>query len=176
MPGGRPRKPTALKVLHGTDRPDRSNPNEPSAQPLGDAPPPSWLKGRGRRAWAEVAAILTEMGVATVADRVALALLCDVYAEYIEARDAVRKLGTVYESRVMKAHSRRADGDPEEFDPEALSVMIRPRPEVAMASDAWRRINTMLQQFGLTPASRSKVSGAPVEEEDPLEALLNKRA
>lgn len=41
------------------------------------------------------------------------------------------------------------------------SVMFRTRPEVALANDAWRRATVMLQQFGLTPASRPKVDARP---------------
>jgi P27 family predicted phage terminase small subunit len=32
------------------------------------------------------------------------------------------------------------------------------RPEVAMRSDAWNRMKSMLAEFGLTPSSRSRVS------------------
>lgn len=186
MPGGRPRKPTALKVLQGTTRPDRRNDREPRP-PIAPVKPPSWLKGRGRRAWGWVAPILEEMQVLTTADPHALALLCDAYAEYIECREVVRTLGAVYESRVLKASSRAVEveedleGQPhggalkrrhadEDFRPEDWSVIIRPRPEVKMASDAWRRVQRMLVEFGLTPSSRSKVSRAgDAEEADPFE-------
>ena len=37
-------------------------------------------------------------------------------------------------------------------------LMCRPNPEVTIASDAMRRSLRMLAEFGLTPASRGKVS------------------
>lgn len=177
MAAGRPRKPSALKVLQGTDRPDRANPDEP-IPPSGPVKPPPWLHGRGRTAWKWIAPLLEDMRVLTTADPHALALLCDAYAEYIECRQVVRKLGATYESRVVRASTRRvaadddqADGD--DFDAADWSVIIRPRPEVKMASDAWRRVQRMLVEFGLTPSSRSKVKAGGTAEADPFEEFLS---
>lgn len=155
MPGGRPPKPTALKLLEGTARRDRINASEPQPPLLLEARPPAWLKGRGRRAWKELAPVLTEMRVLTVGDRAALMLLCDVYAEFMDARDAVRKHGQVYTMAVKGG-----------------GYMLMPRPEVSIAADAWRRASAMMQQFGLTPASRSKVSAKDAIESDPFEEFL----
>lgn len=173
MVTGRPRKPTTLKALQGTARPDRTNAREPEPPP-GPVKPPSWLKGRARAAWRQLAPMLEDMRVLTTADPHALALLCDAYAEYIDCREVVRKQGAVYESRVVKASSRRveAEGGDEDFDAADWSVIIRPRPEVKMASDAWRRVHRMLVEFGLTPSSRSKVSAGGAEDADPFEEFL----
>lgn len=189
MPGGRPPKPTKLKLVQGTDRPDRANPREP-VPPGGDVKAPSWLHGRGRAAWKAIAPLLSEMGVLTTADPQALALLCDAYGEYIDCREVVRKRGAVYESRVLKVGNRGVDTDVEEEmegqahggalkrrralddDVEDWSVIMRPRPEVKMASDAWRRVQRMLVEFGMTPSSRAKVSGSRGEEGDPFEDFL----
>lgn len=92
------------------------------------------------------------MQVMTGADPVALGLLCDALADYMAARDVVRKKGTTYET----------EGD--------AGTMLRQRPEVYIAADAWRRAKLMLTEFGLTPASRAKVSAADVGPTDPLEA------
>jgi phage terminase small subunit len=128
---GRPRKPTALKVLHGTDRADRANPSEP--RPALGAEPPPWLPETGvaREAWDRLAAVLTEMKVLTVADAEALALACVALADYLDAPSDADNW-------------RRADA-------------------------AWKRYLYGLRDFGLTPASRSKVSAAPAGESDPLE-------
>ncbi len=154
MPGGRPRKPTALKVLGGTARPDRLNPHEPQpAETTGR--PPAWLKGQGRRVWRWLVPLLREMRVLTAADEQALALLCDVFAEYLEAREILRQRGLTYETTTPQ-------GD----------RMVRPRPEVAIAADAWRRVQRMLTEFGLTPSARSRVQALPAPECDPFEELL----
>jgi P27 family predicted phage terminase small subunit len=137
--------------------------------------------------------VLENMGVLTTADPHALALLCDAYAEYMDCRDIVRKHGATYESRVFKASTRPVDHDgsdveeelegqpqggallrrraavDDDFDAGEYSVIIRPRPEVKMASDAWRRMQRMLTEFGLTPSSRSKLDlPGKVEPDDPF--------
>jgi P27 family predicted phage terminase small subunit len=101
--------------------------------------------------------ILAPLRVVTVADGVALELASSALVEYeINAR-VVLEQGSTYEATT-----------------EAGAVMHRARPEQAIAADAWRRAATMLQQFGLTPASRSKVEGhlPPLSASaDPLERL-----
>lgn len=149
----RPRKPTPLKVLHGTTRADRANDAEPKPSELSArARPPEWLGDRGRDAWHDLMPVLRKMGVLTTADPMAFALLCDALGEYIEARAWIQANEDVY-SFVGK------DG----------STTWRKRPEVEIAQDAWRRAKTMLTEFGLTPAARSRVSGKPEESTDPLE-------
>ncbi|HLI51909.1 MAG TPA: phage terminase small subunit P27 family [Thermomicrobiaceae bacterium] len=150
MPAGRPPKPTALKLLQGTARPDRVNANEPKPG-MGNIKPPAWLKGEGRKAWRWLAPALQEMNILTNADPHALALLCDAYAEYLAARAVIRDEGMTYTTFSTSG-----------------SKMVRARPEVAIAADAWRRVNQMMQQFGLTPSSRAKVSAAPEEAVDPF--------
>ncbi len=53
--------------------------------------------------------------------------------------------------------------------------MIKAHPSAAMKADAWKRIRAMLSEFGMTPASRAKVSIDKQAEEDPFEAFLKKR-
>ncbi len=53
--------------------------------------------------------------------------------------------------------------------------MIKPHPAAVMKADAWKRIRAMLSEFGMTPASRSKVGANGPAEADPLEEFLKKR-
>ena len=128
---------------------------EPKPEALREAKPPHWLKGRARRAWIDLAPLLIKLKVLTEADRMALGMLCDVYGEYLDARDVVRHKGMTYETRTTMG-----------------GLKIQTRPEVFIAADAWRRTAAMMQQFGLTPASRSKVSATDEADEDPIEAFL----
>lgn len=149
----RPRKPTPLKVLHGTTRADRDNPNEPKPAGISaNAQPPEWLGDRGREAWTDLLPVLRRMGVISTADPMAFALLCDALGEYMEARAWVQAHEDVYAVAGK-------DG----------ALTWRKRPEVEIAQDAWRRAKTMLTEFGLTPAARSRVSGKPDEAMDPLD-------
>lgn len=167
MAGGRPPKPTALKLLHGNPGKRPLPANEPQP-PADGVKVPTWLKGRARRLWRQIEPILADMRVLTVADTQALALLCDALAEYVEAREVVRKTGMTYESVRVVGTTRDDDGN----EVPITSTMVRQRPEVAIAADAWRRANQMLQQFGLTPSSRAKVPAQPKEEVDPFEELF----
>lgn len=155
--GGRPPKPTQLKVLQGTDRPDRANPAEP--KPAGGVPDiPVWLPVKARRYWKQLAPILDDMKVLTSADGTALALLASVLLEYVTAQAVVLKEGLTYES--FTEHGR----------------IIRPRPEVAIAADAWRRAWTAAAGFGLNPSARSKVNRVgDGPESDPAEDFFNAR-
>lgn len=154
----RPTKPTALKVLQGTQRPGRVNRSEPKplAMPLSRRPP-TWLSPRGKTAWREIVPVLRRMGVVTVADPLALSMLADAVGEYREARTVVIEEGATYWT-------------------EGQSRMLRPRPEVAIASDAWRRSKQLLTEFGLTPASRGRVSGSPEKDEDPLDTWMKSKS
>lgn len=153
---GNPPTPRALKVLRGTDRKDRTNPNEPRPDTLSaDAKPPEWLglNEMAQTAWGDLLPVLRRMGVLTVADPIALAMLCDALAEYVAARTVVDAEGRTYWTR-------------------GKVEMQRTRPEVAIAADAWRRAKVMLGEFGLTPATRGRVSGSPVAADDPLAAWM----
>ena len=54
--------------------------------------------------------------------------------------------------------------------------MVRARPEVAMISDADRRVATWLARFGLTPADRSRVSASQSAADPPWDALFSAEA
>ncbi|MTI32807.1 phage terminase small subunit P27 family [Xanthovirga aplysinae] len=154
MPG-KP-KPTQMKVISGTLQKCRTNKKEPKLPTDYNPSPPEWLDKKGKLAFRQLAKELGNMQVLTTADRKALELLCDAYSEYREARKAVKELGSTYESINQSG-----------------GVMYRARPEVAIASDAWKRVRSMMSEFGLTPSSRSKVAATGEKEKDPLEAFLN---
>lgn len=144
--------PTKLKVVRGTTRKDRANPAEPQPTGTVSTEPPDWLSEEARPWWERVRPLLVRMNVLTSADPVALGLLCDALAEYVAAREQVERDGRTYESISVRA-----------------GTMIRAHPAVGIQADAWRRAKLMLTEFGLTPASRSKVTVADAGPADPLE-------
>ncbi len=150
MRGRRP-LPTAVKRVSGTLRRDRANLLEP--RPPLDVPAcPTFLNAIGRAKWRELSEVLTEMRVMTKADASALAQVCDAWAFYRRNRAIIDRRGATFTVRT-----------------ESGSV-VRPRPEVAMMQDAWRRYWTGLADFGLTPAGRPKVHAhAQLELLDPAE-------
>jgi P27 family predicted phage terminase small subunit len=155
MAAGRPRKPTSQKALGGTLQPSRTNPDEPTPEVYLPTPP-DWLSERAKEYWAEIGGVLLAMKLSTAADGPALQLLTEALAEWAEARQYVLDNGLSYETYT-----------------ESGNTMHRPYPQVAIASDAWRRSLRMLTEFGLTPASRSKVSAlGGGEEKDPFEEMM----
>ena len=150
MRGRRP-LPTSVKAFRGNPG-KRPLPEHEPVPESGTPQCPSWLGGRSKAAWREIAMQLESMRVLTLADRKALELLVDVYSEYRDAREIVRRQGATYESATQ------------------TGTIIRPRPEVAIASDAWKRMNRMLVEFGLTPAARSRLSIEPPMTEADREA------
>ncbi len=176
---GPPPKPTKLKMLQGNPGKRALNKDEPDP-PTDQIKAPYWVTKKSRWAWNRIAPVLKQMGVLTNADVHSLALLCDAYAEYIQARDIVESRGFTYESQVIKAHTKRVvaateeDEEKEGFDPLALSIIIRPRPEVAIMSDAWRRIRQMMLEFGLTPSARSRLTVGEGEKADPFEEWMKR--
>lgn len=51
--------------------------------------------------------------------------------------------------------------------------MYRQRPAVAIRDRAWEAFQRGLVEFGLTPASRSRVAPLPMDASDPFSALLH---
>jgi len=151
--GGRPRKPTSLKALKGTLQPCRENKKEP--KPKVELPEiPETLKGMDGGAWENLGRKLEAMKVISGMDQMAFELLCGVYAEYIGARrplwvEDVANPGKFIYEPMYEVSITNKDGSTSEY--------MKARPEVAIVSDAWRRLEKMLSNFGLTPSSRSKI-------------------
>lgn len=153
MRSGPPPHPTALKVLRGNPGKRALNKDEP--QPTGKAKCPEWLGAYGRQHWDEVAPMLERMGVLTDADANALGDMCLAYQKWMEAVDLEREHGTY-----VKAQSG--------FPVTAPWVAAGERQR-----EIWRKIQ---QEFGMTPAARSRVTAAkPAETESPLKALMAMR-
>ncbi len=139
--------PTAAKRLRGTLRNDRQNPQEPVGHVLTRAPaPPAWLDDLGRLAWARLCAVVLPMRVLTAGDCELLAVLADQLATYERAASALRDKGLSF---VL------LDGD---GNPKGVQVF----PEVKLKAAAAAEVRRLIEHFGLSPASRSRVSAVAV--------------
>lgn len=167
---GRPRKPTHLKLVTGTARTARLNHREPKVQP-GAPEAPRHLTARARAFWPKVAKSLASMGVMADVDQHALESLCECYAQVQEARASFKKPLTI--QRLNKTTGELVDEVIAKAGAQTYvsygkdGYMIRTRPELALIAAADARFVTLLQQFGLTPASRSKVNVIPQQDADP---------
>ncbi len=143
MNAGRKPKPTALKVIQGTYRPDRANLSEPRPRP-GIPPCPKFLQGEAREAYRKTAKKLARIGLLTELDGMALSMLCQSWAEYLEASDQVRKTGMLVKS------------------PTGFPVF---NPYLVIANQAVKKVRALLAEFGMSPSSRSRIAVASVGHE-----------
>nr|WP_227667449.1 phage terminase small subunit P27 family [Klebsiella quasipneumoniae] len=94
---------------------------------------------------------LDAVGVLTTLDAKALELLIEAYVEYRHHCDTLDR--KVHLCRLQRRRFRRR---------RAEIRMIKPHPAV-MKADAWKRIRAMLSEFGMTPASRSRLVQRPAK-------------
>lgn len=138
---GRPRKPTALKIIAGTaNKHGAAGRNDREPEPLrlqGDQlDPPPHLHERSASVWREVAPMLWRVKVLTEADVIALEMLCDAVADYRFAR--VQR-GDSFVTTSGKTGA------------EMLGQWL-----VAQQMSS-KRAESFMSRFGMDPASRSKL-------------------
>lgn len=148
---GRPRKPTALKVLHG-DRKDRMNPGEP--KPRGElGEPPEYLDDDAREGWSWLALELEGMKVLTSAEGPILTLFSVAYSRWVKANRAVEEDGMTTLGQFG----------------------LKPHPMLAASDKAHAQMVKILGQLGMTPASRSSIGTKQAVKQDKLGSLLSRR-
>lgn len=145
----RPRKPTEIKELAGTLQKCRTNPAEPAAIP-GWPTAPRWLSKRAVAIFADTCRSMDGMGILS-------ADWGDVIAAYAACQEEVELYSGILEDLGRVYTTTTQTGD----------TMFRPRPEVAMRSDAMKRAQTFRAELGLGPASKSRVSAGKKNESNP---------
>src|SRR5437667_3888675 len=88
------RKPTALKVLHGTFRKDRAVQNELAPTP-GAPTPPSWFDKLAKAEWLRIVPELAASGVLSMVDGAALEGYCSNYSLAVRYQRLANKALTV---------------------------------------------------------------------------------
>ena len=149
---GRKPKPTALKVLEGNPGGRPLNPNEP--KPAKKAPRcPAWLEDEAKKEWKRMGKTLEQMGLLTEMDMAAFAGYCQAYARWKEAEEFITQHGTIVRT------------------PSGYWQQV---PQVSIAQTYLKIMNRFAEQFGLTPASRSRIIAAEnsTDTKDEMEALL----
>lgn len=157
---GRKRKPDHLKLVSGTAQPCRMNPDAPRAL---DAVPeaPEWLSERAAEIFRQLASIIGAMGVASASDTAMLSMAASRLEEVEICTAQIEDGGRFFTSNMT-------------FDDEGrvTAQQIKGHPAVAQRSEAMRHAQSLLAEFGLSPAARSKVSVNTPNEENPFTALL----
>jgi P27 family predicted phage terminase small subunit len=156
---GRKRKPDHLKVVAGTDRPDRTNPDAPV--PLSELPTaPEWLSARAAEIFDQLVGIVGSMGVGSASDTAMLAMAASRLEEVEICTAIIEDGGRTFVSSAEYDQQGRV-----------ISQQIKGHPAVAQRSEAMRHAQSLLVEFGLSPAARSKVSANKSTNENPFAAL-----
>ena len=91
MTKGRKPKPTKLKVIQGTFRKDRANPNEPI--PETEIPsPPDFLNADALQEWGRMSEKLYQLGMLAEIDRGIFAGYCEAYGEWAVAKRTIAEV------------------------------------------------------------------------------------
>lgn len=132
--GGRPPKPTQLRLLHG-DRESRINHKEPVARDVLPEPPDG-MAADVREIWEYTLAELAAMRTAASADR-------DALAAYCEAVVAHRKASAILAQSPVLIKGLHGG-------------MVK-NPALQVQRDAANLIRAFAGEFGLTPSARSRI-------------------
>lgn len=153
---GPPKTPSHLQLVRGNPSKRPINKKEPKP-PSGVPPTPKYFDKRGKYWFKRMGEELNALGVMSTLDAKALEMLVEAYVEYRQHCETLDEEGYTY--NVMSSMGDK---------------LKKAHPAAAMKADAWKRIRAMLSEFGMTPASRAKVTMNTPAEEDPFEAFLKK--
>lgn len=150
MAGRRP-KPTAIKLLEGNPGKRELNKYEP--KPEKKMPVcPDWLEPEAKNEWRRLAKVMGDMGILTDIDQKAFATYCQCYARWRNAEEFLSQHGTVFKTP---------------------SGYIQQLPQVRIAHDYSKQMMRIASEFGLTPASRSRIiAGEMMGPRDEMDELL----
>ena len=151
---GRKTKPTALKVLEGNPGKRPLNDREP-VPPKATLKCPAWLLPEAKKEWKRLAPALEAMGVLTMADLTAFEGYCQAYARWKEAEEFITRHGSIFQTP---------------------SGYVQQVPQVSIAQQNLKIMQSFCSEFGLTPATRARIIAGGASEdgasEDPMERLL----
>ena len=134
--------PTAILRMRGSWRANL-NPGEPQYEP-GAPPCPRWLGVEARKVWRRLTPQLAAAGVLTRVDCEALARYCHTLARWRSAVAFLKRRGEIYARKDAQGHR-------------VLGLW----PQVALADKLAHQLARLEAEFGLTPASRSRISVSP---------------
>ena len=141
--------PTNIKRLKGTLRPHRENQQE--VQPEACLPPcPSFLSDEAKKEYRRLGRELLALRLISKVDRAALAMYCELYSKWSQAELMLKTEGLMTST-------------PNGYE--------QPSPWYAIAKQSMEMMMKLTSEFGMTPASRSRVVPIPGK---PRENLLSR--
>ena len=150
MVRGKKPKPAATRQAEGNRarRPIRVGPD--TAAGLPDAP--AHLIDEALAEWHRMVPVLDGMGLLGKENRATLAIYCANWARMVEAEAHVSEHGSVV--------------------PAPRTGVPMHNPYLSIANKAAELVSKMAAEFGMTPSSRTRVSGQARTEEDPADEFL----
>ncbi len=103
------------------------------------------LNETARKEWSRAGNFLLQLGLISDLDLAAFAAYCVAYGRWVEAEQSLQTHGVLMKS-------------PSGFPMQS--------PYLSIANRAMEQMRSLLSEFGMSPASRSRVSGIPVVEEE----------
>ena len=150
---GRKPTPTAIKELEGNPGKRALNDKEP--KPVKKAPAcPKWLEDEAKKEWRRLAKQMEQLGILTQVDMAAFAGYCQAYARWREAEDFITQHGSIFKTP---------------------SGYVQQVPQVSIAQQNLKIMQSFATEFGLTPACRARIvasGGAAESDDDPMAQLL----
>jgi len=165
--GGRRPKPLAIHQLNGNPRHFSKAELNGADNPQPDLIEPEMPKGMpkaARREWRRIVPLLKEINVLSKVDGLALAAYCRAHSLVEQAAKEIETGGLTF--RVMYEDEDSGKMVPGE---------IKANPAVGIYMNAMKVMKSFLIEFGLTPASRSKLKVSKSSEADPMANYLNRK-
>lgn len=135
-------KPTVIRRMEGNRSRRPYNENEP--QPRVAQPKcPEHLDEDARKEWRRLVRILMRIRVLTEADGIALGNLCQAYSTMIRAQKKLNESGLM-----MKTPSG----------------YVQQSPLIGIINSSMHTITALVREFGLTPASRTRIQTVEPEQ------------
>lgn len=144
MAGRRP-KPTELKKAQGNPGKRKINELEPTPE-ITDASVPAYLSKAARSWWEMLAPMLLRIKVLTEADHMALMMVCEYAAQAEDATKILRKSGVMEKKKLLDRNGKKIGEVP----------CINPAFKVQL--ECMKQLKSLLAEFGMSPASRAKVT------------------
>jgi P27 family predicted phage terminase small subunit len=144
--------PTALKAVTGARIRVAADLGEGINPPVKAPPMPKDLQGPARAEWKRITPLLIELGLLTELDRAALTNYCTAWGERCRLQAQINA-------------DMRAAAEAGKLETDALwrtlpSGIARPSVLVKLRDDAEARCDRYLAHFGLSPATRARVTAS----------------
>lgn len=158
-------KPSGLRALEGGTTVSRRPVNEHEPQPEQESipEPPDWLSEKATELWTQRALLMSRLRLLTRIDKDTFGRWCEMTVQWLAAKEFIEERGTVYP--VYEQVHQIDDAGRPMYDRETGRPimrrnlkMMRTFPQVAIFQSLSTELRKLEAEFGMTPASRTRIS------------------